>query len=402
MHRPGPLHSTQPPTPKTPCAEDTDLPTATQLTEAVPAVATAPAVAVGSPAPAMAEAEPGSAPATGTTPLPIQEPPAVLEASTQAPVAETEELSSSVAPPTGPEADAARAAVEAAEAEAAVAEAALIAARAKAAAAKAKAEAAARAAVDSTPPELFVDPQQPPPAQPTTATAAAAPSSEQPAAEPLHEAGAVSARAQNDAEPSWLTDAAAVLAAMSPTLQLPSIPAVYAEGSRSAASVTDSAPDLDQADSGEPGLPAFEGACGAEASRGPEGETIEEIESRCREAEVCSLAELEGAGAAAAGGGGLAEGGHDGIQMPSSAQDDGILEFLGMLAPTPSPPRPHTGLEWDGQPMAEVTLWGRSAPAIASVERSLAWGEAMRGRQSSEGGDVQFVALGSAPPSPRQ
>ena len=421
MQRPAPSQWPQPPTPTTPRPDDTG-PVVDQFAaltaQAVPVTATATCT------PSMTEAagDPHSTPVaagTGTTPLQMQEPPTAHEAAfgvqTGAESTDSEQIqeisASSIPPPAGPEADAAQAAVEAAEAEAAAAEAALIAARAKAAAAKAKAEAAARAAVESF--EMPV-PLQPPAV--ANVAPGAAPSSEQSAAEPPCEAEAASDQAQDDAEPSWLTDAAAVLAATSMPQSPPDDLALASEGIAADVAVADSVTDFPP----ELGPTAFvvgeqdqpEVAVVPEASPGPEGGTIsiKEVESRGLGAEGTeAVSEREGAGADAAARAAEAvpEMGSDGLHV-QTPQDDGILEFLGTLAPAPAA-QPHTGVVWDGQPMAEVTLWGRSAPAIASVERTLAWEEAMRGRArggddaqpSDEPGDVQFVALDSEPPSPR-
>eukprot|EP00964_Phaeocystis_antarctica_P053299 scaffold31271_cov68-Phaeocystis_antarctica.AAC.9 len=125
------------------------------------------------------------------------------------------------------------------------------------------------------------------------------------------------------------------------------------------------------------------------------------------------------------------------LAVPESPEDD-ILAFLGALstpprpaAPPPPPPpplpgAPHAGLIHDGAPPAAVPLWGRSLPAIASVERNIAWGDAMRARRHSsdalgapvpqyndaayeatlaeegEEAEVEVVGLDSAPPSPRR
>ena len=70
----------------------------------------------------------------------------------------------------------------------------------------------------------------------------------------------------------------------------------------------------------------------------------------------------------------------------------------------------------DGEAPRKITLWGRSMPAIASVERKLAWEQAMLTRHGTppaagpraieldgdSDGDVQVVGLDSAPPSPRR
>ena len=121
---------------------------------------------------------------------------------------------------------------------------------------------------------------------------------------------------------------------------------------------------------------------------------------------------------------------------PPEPEDD-ILAFLGALstpprpaAPPPPPPPPpgalHAGLVRDGAAPAAVPLWGRPLSAIASVERKIAWGDAMRARRRSsdslgasvpqytdatyeallteegEEAEVEVVGLDSAPSSPRR